>query len=69
MLKAKPEMSPLQSGLVIFTTGDLMLCPLALADTSSSYWCGFLWQNCAIGEQRMRAVKFWDGTTTKHAGF
>lgn len=69
MLKAKPEMSPLQNGPVIFTTRDLMLCPWALADTSSSYWCGFLWQSCAIGEQRTGAVKFWDATATKHAGF
>jgi len=66
MLKAKPEMSPLQSGPVIFTNQDLMLFPLT--DSSFSYWYGFLLQNCTIREQRVRAVKFWDATT-KHAGF
>lgn len=61
-------MSPLQSGPVIFTDQVLTLFPLALADTSFSYWYWFLLQNCTVQEQRVRAVKFWDATTTKHAG-
>ena len=68
-LKAKPEMSPLQSGPVIFTNQVLMPFPLALADTGFGYWYGFLLPSCTIQEQRVRAVKFWDATTTKHAGF
>lgn len=39
ILKAKPEMSPLQSGPVVFINQDLMLFPLALADTGLGFWC------------------------------
>lgn len=38
MLKAKPEMSPLQSGPVIFINQDLAPFPPALADTGFGYW-------------------------------
>lgn len=69
ILKAKPEMSPLQSGPVVFINQDLVLFPLALADTGFDYWFGFLVQNQNIREQRVRAVKFWDAATTKHVGF
>lgn len=47
VLKAKPGMRPLQTGPVIFTNGDLIMLPLALADTSFSSWYRFLSQNCS----------------------
>lgn len=68
MLKAKPEMRPLQSGPVIFTNWDLILFPLALADTKSSSWYRFLSQNHSMEEHRVEAGKFMDVVTTAHAG-